>query len=145
MSHKIIEKRRRDRMNSCLADLSHLIPSNYLKKGRGRIEKTEIVEMAIKHIKYLHSIVPTSASITGNETTEISADVTDTKLSWRYVDKTHCLQKFFPRPLLYEVKLLYFVAMRQGFSTKILSAISYGLFHTFIHLFLFSKIGDRLV
>jgi len=52
MSHKIIEKRRRDRMNSCLADLSHLIPSNYLKKGRGRIEKTEIVEMAIKHIKY---------------------------------------------------------------------------------------------
>ena len=40
-------------MNSCLADLSHLIPSNYLKKGRGRIEKTEIVEMAIKHIKHL--------------------------------------------------------------------------------------------
>merc|ERR1712088_1034293 len=34
-------------MNSCLADLSHLIPSNYLKKGRGRIEKTEIVEMAV--------------------------------------------------------------------------------------------------
>ena len=48
-------------MNSCLADLSHLIPSNYLKKGRGRIEKTEIVEMAIKHIKYLHSILPDSA------------------------------------------------------------------------------------
>merc|ERR1719189_738016 len=36
LSHKIIEKRRRDRMNSCLADLSHLIPSNYLKKSRGR-------------------------------------------------------------------------------------------------------------
>ena len=139
MSHKIIEKRRRDRMNSCLADLSHLIPSNYLKKGRGRIEKTEIVEMAIKHIKYLHSIVPTSASITGNETTEISADVTDTKLSWRYVDKTHSLQKFFPRPLLYEVKLPYFVAMRQGrarilslliFKKKISSTISDGLFQT---------------
>ncbi|XP_044744021.1 transcription factor cwo isoform X2 [Chrysoperla carnea] len=53
MSHRIIEKRRRDRMNNCLADLSRLIPADYLKKGRGRIEKTEIIEMAIKHMKYL--------------------------------------------------------------------------------------------
>lgn len=65
LSHKIIEKRRRDRMNSCLADLSHLIPSNYLKKGRGRIEKTEIVEMAIKHIKHLQELLP-SASGSGS-------------------------------------------------------------------------------
>ena len=49
LSHKIIEKRRRDRMNNCLADLSRLIPSSYLKKGR--IEKTEIIERAIKHIQ----------------------------------------------------------------------------------------------
>lgn len=32
MSHRIIEKRRRDRMNNCLADLSRLVPTNYLKK-----------------------------------------------------------------------------------------------------------------
>jgi len=64
LSHKIIEKRRRDRMNSCLADLSHLIPSNYLKKSRGRIEKTEIVEMAIKHIKHLHELLPSSSAKT---------------------------------------------------------------------------------
>ena len=49
-------------MNSCLADLSHLIPSNYLKKGRGRIEKTEIVEMAIKHIKHLQELLPSSGT-----------------------------------------------------------------------------------
>ena len=55
LSHRIIEKRRRDRMNNCLADLSRLIPSSYLKKGRGRIEKTEIIEMAIKHIRHLQS------------------------------------------------------------------------------------------
>jgi len=66
LSHKIIEKRRRDRMNSCLADLSHLIPSNYLKKGRGRIEKTEIVEMAIKHIKHLQELLPTASSSGGS-------------------------------------------------------------------------------
>ncbi|XP_034935693.1 hairy/enhancer-of-split related with YRPW motif protein 1-like isoform X2 [Chelonus insularis] len=56
MSHRIIEKRRRDRMNNCLADLSRLIPTEYLKKGRGRVEKTEIIEMAIRHMKYLQGV-----------------------------------------------------------------------------------------
>lgn len=42
-------------MNNCLADLSRLIPTAYLKKGRGRIEKTEIIEMAIKHLKHLQA------------------------------------------------------------------------------------------
>lgn len=60
MSHRIIEKRRRDRMNNCLADLSRLIPPEYLKKGRGRIEKTEIIEMAIKHMRHLQSIIATT-------------------------------------------------------------------------------------
>jgi len=73
LSHKIIEKRRRDRMNSCLADLSHLIPSNYLKKGRGRIEKTEIVEMAIKHIKHLHDLIPSTPGSTGVPTEDRDA------------------------------------------------------------------------
>ncbi|KAK7493898.1 hypothetical protein BaRGS_00014780, partial [Batillaria attramentaria] len=57
MSHRIIEKRRRDRMNNCLADLSRLIPTSYLKQGQGRIEKTEIIEMAIRHIKNLQAQV----------------------------------------------------------------------------------------
>ncbi|CAB4062633.1 unnamed protein product [Lepeophtheirus salmonis] len=39
MSHRIIEKRRRDRMNNCLADLGRLIPSSYSKKEGGRVEK----------------------------------------------------------------------------------------------------------
>ncbi|XP_053684587.1 transcription factor cwo isoform X1 [Sabethes cyaneus] len=55
LSHRIIEKRRRDRMNSCLADLSRLIPQHYMRKGRGRVEKTEIIEMAIRHLKNLQS------------------------------------------------------------------------------------------
>ena len=37
------------------ADLSRLIPNSYTKKGRGRIEKTEIIEMAIKHIRHLQN------------------------------------------------------------------------------------------
>ena len=47
-------------MNNCLADLSRLIPTEYLKKGRGRIEKTEIIEMAIKHMKHLQQQDKTS-------------------------------------------------------------------------------------
>ncbi|XP_052120920.1 uncharacterized protein LOC113209439 isoform X2 [Frankliniella occidentalis] len=63
MSHRIIEKRRRDRMNNCLADLSRLIPAEYLKKGRGRVEKTEIIEMAIKHMQYLQSRANLAAGV----------------------------------------------------------------------------------
>ncbi|KAL5285511.1 hypothetical protein ACFFRR_007304 [Megaselia abdita] len=44
-------------MNSCLADLSRLIPPHYQRKGRGRIEKTEIIEMAIRHLKHLQTEV----------------------------------------------------------------------------------------
>ncbi|XP_037091290.1 hairy/enhancer-of-split related with YRPW motif protein 1-like [Pollicipes pollicipes] len=54
-SHRIIEKRRRDRMNNCLADLSRLVPSCHQRKGRGRIEKTEIIELATKHIRHLQA------------------------------------------------------------------------------------------
>lgn len=43
-------------MNNCLADLSRLIPAEYLKKGRGRVEKTEIIEMAIRHMKHLQGL-----------------------------------------------------------------------------------------
>ncbi|GBP78187.1 Transcription factor cwo [Eumeta japonica] len=67
MSHRIIEKRRRDRMNNCLADLSRLIPPEYLKKGRGRVEKTEIIEMAIRHLKYLGERVEAADRRTGAE------------------------------------------------------------------------------
>ncbi len=58
LSHRVIEKRRRDRMNNCLADLSRLIPTAYLKKGRGRVEKTEIVETAIRHLRHLQRHAP---------------------------------------------------------------------------------------
>lgn len=42
-------------MNNCLADLARLLPQASLRKGRGRIEKTEIVELAIKHLKHLQT------------------------------------------------------------------------------------------
>jgi len=47
-------------MNNCLADLARLLPQASLRKGRGRIEKTEIVELAIKHLKHFIQSHPCS-------------------------------------------------------------------------------------
>ena len=44
-------------MNNCLANLGQLIPVTYLKQGQGRIEKTEIIEMATQHIQQLQAQV----------------------------------------------------------------------------------------
>jgi len=51
-SHRMIEKRRRDRMNACLRELLELTPHENTDSQR-RIEKTEIIEMAIRHIRHL--------------------------------------------------------------------------------------------
>ncbi|CAF3730583.1 unnamed protein product [Rotaria sp. Silwood1] len=53
-SHRLIEKRRRDRMNRSLDVLLNLIPHKKPENQR-RIEKTEIVEMAVKYIRCLLS------------------------------------------------------------------------------------------
>ena len=49
------------------------ICSQNLLKGRGRIEKTEIVEMAIKHIKHLHQLMDAQRNGASGATDE-SAD-----------------------------------------------------------------------
>ena len=66
-SHRIIEKRRRDRINNCLADLGRLVTNDCVRHGhgqcqartkqtsQGRVKKTEIIEMAIQRIRQLQS------------------------------------------------------------------------------------------
>ena len=56
--HRRVEKRRRDRMNSCLSDLDQLIQASYPGAQRqGRVEKAEIIELAIQHINALQAKV----------------------------------------------------------------------------------------
>ncbi|CAF0877245.1 unnamed protein product [Adineta steineri] len=52
--HRLIEKRRRDRMNRSLDVLLELIPHKK-PENQKRVEKTEIIEMAIKYIRNLVS------------------------------------------------------------------------------------------
>ncbi|KAL5019357.1 hypothetical protein ScPMuIL_005079 [Solemya velum] len=52
-SHKVIEKRRRDRINNCLAELSQTVPSAFAKQNSGKLEKAEILEMTVEYLRVI--------------------------------------------------------------------------------------------
>ncbi|KAK2708205.1 hairy/enhancer-of-split related with YRPW motif protein-like [Artemia franciscana] len=51
----IIEKRRRDRINHSLSELRRLVPTASEKQGSAKLEKAEILQMAVDHLKMLHA------------------------------------------------------------------------------------------
>ncbi|KAK3088392.1 hypothetical protein FSP39_018553 [Pinctada imbricata] len=50
----VIEKRRRDRINNSLSELRRLVPSAFEKQGSAKLEKAEILQMTVDHLKILH-------------------------------------------------------------------------------------------
>ncbi|XP_017548107.1 hairy/enhancer-of-split related with YRPW motif-like protein isoform X1 [Pygocentrus nattereri] len=52
----IIEKRRRDRINHSLSELRRLVPSAFEKQGSSKLEKAEILQMTVDHLKLLHAV-----------------------------------------------------------------------------------------
>ncbi|XP_048850368.1 hairy/enhancer-of-split related with YRPW motif protein 1-like isoform X1 [Brienomyrus brachyistius] len=52
----IIEKRRRDRINHSLSELRRLVPSAFEKQGSAKLEKAEILQMTVDHLKMLHTV-----------------------------------------------------------------------------------------
>ncbi|KAF3819986.1 hypothetical protein GH733_015495 [Mirounga leonina] len=53
----IIEKRRRDRINSSLSELRRLVPTAFEKQGSSKLEKAEVLQMTVDHLKMLHATV----------------------------------------------------------------------------------------
>ncbi|CAO1400701.1 unnamed protein product [Diamesa tonsa] len=51
----VIEKKRRDRINSSLTELKRLVPSAFEKQGSAKLEKAEILQLTVDHLKILHS------------------------------------------------------------------------------------------
>lgn len=51
----VIEKKRRDRINSSLTELKRLVPSAYEKQGSAKLEKAEILQLTVEHLKNLQS------------------------------------------------------------------------------------------
>nr|XP_028594899.1 hairy/enhancer-of-split related with YRPW motif-like protein isoform X1 [Podarcis muralis] len=59
----IIEKRRRDRINSSLSELRRLVPTAFEKQGSSKMEKAEILQMTVDHLKMLNAIGDTDAQV----------------------------------------------------------------------------------
>lgn len=51
----VIEKKRRDRINSSLSELKRLVPTAYEKQGSAKLEKAEILQLTVDHLKTLHA------------------------------------------------------------------------------------------
>ncbi|XP_064883221.1 hairy/enhancer-of-split related with YRPW motif protein 1-like [Oncorhynchus nerka] len=51
----IIEKRRSDRINNSLTDLRRLVPSAFEKQGSSKLEKAEILQITVDHLKMIHA------------------------------------------------------------------------------------------
>lgn len=51
----VIEKKRRDRINMSLSELKRLVPSAFEKQGSTKLEKAEILQMTVDHLKMLHA------------------------------------------------------------------------------------------
>ncbi|KAK3090865.1 hypothetical protein FSP39_015320 [Pinctada imbricata] len=54
-SHKVIEKRRRDRINNCLSELSQTVPAAFSKQSSGKLEKAEILEMTVEYLRAIQA------------------------------------------------------------------------------------------
>lgn len=51
----VIEKKRRDKINSSLSELKRLVPTAYEKQGSAKLEKAEILQLTVDHLKNLHA------------------------------------------------------------------------------------------
>ncbi|XP_026492661.1 hairy/enhancer-of-split related with YRPW motif protein [Vanessa tameamea] len=51
----VIEKKRRDRINTSLTELKRLVPAACEKQGSAKLEKAEILQLTVDHLKMLHA------------------------------------------------------------------------------------------
>ncbi|XP_006812608.1 uncharacterized protein LOC100366340 [Saccoglossus kowalevskii] len=77
-SHKIVERRRRHRINSCISELSHVIPSSFVRSkhssNTGKLEKAEVLELAVA---YIHEIQRTGKDISLDTKKDDRVDAND--------------------------------------------------------------------
>ncbi|XP_068598559.1 class E basic helix-loop-helix protein 40-like [Brachionichthys hirsutus] len=53
LPHRLIEKKRRDRINECIAQLKDLLPEHLKLTTLGHLEKAVVLELTLKHVKTL--------------------------------------------------------------------------------------------
>ncbi|KAM6980465.1 class E basic helix-loop-helix protein 40-like [Aplochiton taeniatus] len=57
LPHRLIEKKRRDRINECIAQLKDLLPEHLKLTTLGHLEKAVVLELTLKHVKGLTSLL----------------------------------------------------------------------------------------
>ncbi|XP_046882336.1 class E basic helix-loop-helix protein 40 [Hypomesus transpacificus] len=57
LPHRLIEKKRRDRINECIAQLKDLLPEHLKLTTLGHLEKAVVLELTLKHVKTLGSLL----------------------------------------------------------------------------------------
>ncbi|XP_054974309.1 class E basic helix-loop-helix protein 41 [Sorex araneus] len=56
LPHRLIEKKRRDRINECIAQLKDLLPEHLKLTTLGHLEKAVVLELTLKHLKALTAL-----------------------------------------------------------------------------------------
>ncbi|KAM4677661.1 class E basic helix-loop-helix protein 41 [Discoglossus pictus] len=56
LPHRLIEKKRRDRINECIAQLKDLLPEHLKLTTLGHLEKAVVLELTLKHLKGLSAL-----------------------------------------------------------------------------------------
>lgn len=57
LPHRLIEKKRRDRINECIAQLKDLLPEHLKLTTLGHLEKAVVLELTLKHMKALTNLL----------------------------------------------------------------------------------------
>ncbi|XP_065605665.1 class E basic helix-loop-helix protein 40 isoform X1 [Cyrtonyx montezumae] len=57
LPHRLIEKKRRDRINECIAQLKDLLPEHLKLTTLGHLEKAVVLELTLKHVKALTALI----------------------------------------------------------------------------------------
>ncbi|XP_056129378.1 class E basic helix-loop-helix protein 40 [Lampris incognitus] len=83
LPHRLIEKKRRDRINECIAQLKDLLPEHLKLTTLGHLEKAVVLELTLKHVKSLSAlleqqqqqIIALQNGDQGDDSTESSEDM----------------------------------------------------------------------
>jgi YRPW motif-containing protein len=76
----IIEKRRRDRINTSLSELRRLVPTAYEKQGSAKLEKAEILQLTVDHLKMIHAKGKHSICMTYTNNIRVVKRITTAKI-----------------------------------------------------------------
>ncbi|XP_061892129.1 class E basic helix-loop-helix protein 41 [Entelurus aequoreus] len=79
LPHRLIEKKRRDRINECIGQLKDLLPEHLKLSTLGHLEKAVVLELTLKHLNALTAVTEQQhqkiVALQNGEKTSVHADL----------------------------------------------------------------------